>query len=61
MPGKFMLLIKEGLGDPTGKSSPQPVIGPEGEKKKKKNKTKIDFTYSLIYLSLVFAGSGHYH
>lgn len=57
MPGKFMLLVKEGPGDPTGKSSPQLVIVPEGEKKKKKNKTKIDCIYSFIYLSLVFAGS----
>lgn len=61
MPSKFMLLIKEGPGNPSGKSSPQLVIGPEGEKKKKKNKTKIDYTYSFIYLSLVFAGSRHCH
>lgn len=48
MPGKFMLLIKEGLGDPTGKSSPQLVIGPEGEKKKKTKQKSTTHIHSSI-------------
>lgn len=44
LPGKLMLLIKEGLGDPKGKSAPQSVIGPEGEKRKRKQNKKTPHT-----------------